>query len=244
MSRVTDPDPRGPRTAPGSATASESDAEPVIDLPDTPAGRIMRAARELLVRDYYSGLRMDALAFELGMSKKTLYAHFESKDAIVAAIFEATGQTIRRRVGAVLAQPQGRFLQQIGAVLTILGGYFGTLTPGFLQDLQRFAPELYRQIDALKERNILLLFGHVLQLGVSQGAVRDDLSVPLVVEIWLSIIKGVHDPAALARTGLTPRQAFDKALDLFLRGLLTTDGRRQLERSRRPPRRAPRRRTG
>ena len=137
----------------------------------------------------------------------------------------------------MLAQPQGRFLQQIGAVLTILGGYFGTLTPGFLQDLQRFAPELYRQIDALKERNILLLFGQVLQLGVSQGAVRDDLSVPLVVEIWLSIIKGVHDPAALARTGLTPRQAFDKALDLFLRGLLTTEGRRQLERSRRPPRR-------
>jgi AcrR family transcriptional regulator len=243
MSRVTAPDPRSPRAAPGP-TALESDAEPILDLPDTPAGRILRAARDILVRDYYSGLRMDALAFELGMSKKTLYAHFESKDAIVAAIFEATGQTIRRRVSALLEKPQARFLQQIGAVLTILGGYFGTMTPGFLQDLQRFAPELYRQLDALKERNIPLLFGQVLQLGVTQGAVRGDLEVPLVVEIWLHIIKGVHDPASLARTGLTPRQAFDKALDLFLRGLLTPQGRKQLDRSQRPRRRTPGRRAG
>lgn len=238
MSRVIAPDPPGSRAAASSAAALESDCDPVIDLPDSPSGRILRAARDLLLRDYYSGLRMDALAFELGMSKKTLYAHFESKDAIVAAIFEATGQTIRRRVSAVLSQPGGRFLRQLGAVLTILSGYFGTMTPGFLQDLQRFAPELYRQLDAIKERNIPLLFSQVLQIGVSQGAVRDDLLVPLVVEIWLQIIKGVHEPAALARTGLTPRQAFDKALDLFLRGLLTPQGRTQLERSQRPRRRS------
>jgi hypothetical protein len=38
--------------------------------------------------------------------------------------------------------------------------------------------------------------------------------------------KGVHEPASLARTNLTPKAAFDKALDLFFRGILTKDGRR------------------
>jgi AcrR family transcriptional regulator len=76
---------------------------PVVDLADDAAGRILRTAFELLIRDRYSGVTMDALAYALGMSKKTIYAHFASKDAIVAALIEAIGATIRRRIGEVIA---------------------------------------------------------------------------------------------------------------------------------------------
>ena len=34
----------------------------------------------------------------------------------------------------------------------------------------------------------------------------------------------IHDPAVLAQTGLTPRDAFDKSIELFFRGLLTDKG--------------------
>lgn len=167
---------------------------------------------------------MGDLAFALGMSKKTLYVHFASKDAIVAAIIEATGATIRRQVGALLAGPEG-FPAKLEGLLAVVAAQFGPLTPAFLQDLQRHAPHLYAEIDALKERNIRLLFVRLLQLGVDQGMVRPDLDPTFLAEYWLQIIKGVHDPAVLARTDLTPRAAFEKALDLFLTGILTPEGR-------------------
>src|SRR6185369_13261824 len=91
----------------------------------------------------------------------------------------------------------------------------------FLQDLQRFAPHLSREIDALKEQNVPLLFTRVLRMGIEQGLVRADLDLNFLTEYWLQVVKGIHDPAVLARTGLTPRQAFEKALDLLFRGLLT-----------------------
>jgi AcrR family transcriptional regulator len=199
---------------------------PVIDLPDAPASRILRTAFELMLRDRYSGLTMDALAFALGMSKKTLYVHFTSKDAIVAALIEATGATIRRRVGEVIAGP-GTFAQKLAALLAIVGSYFAAFGSGFLQDLQRFAPALYDEIDKLKERHIPSLFGRVLADGVEQGMVRDDIDINFLIEFWLQAIKGVHEPASLARSGLTPKAAFDKALNLFFRGILTTKGRAQ-----------------
>lgn len=197
---------------------------PPIDLDASPAGRILATARELLLRDRYSGLTMGGLAFALGMSKKTLYVHFASKDAIVSAIIEATGATIRRQVGALLAGPEG-FPAKLEGLLAIVAAQFGPLTPEFLQDLQRYAPHLYGEIDALKERNIRTLFARLLAIGVEQGMVRADIDPALMVEYWLQIIKGVHDPAVLARTDLTPRAAFEKAVDLFLTGILTPEGR-------------------
>jgi AcrR family transcriptional regulator len=195
-------------------------------LDDGAAGRILAAAREILFRERYSGLTMDGLAFALGMSKKTLYIHFPSKDAIVAAIIAATGATIRRQVEAVLAGPD-RFPGKLEGVLAIVAAQFGTMSPEFLSDLQRFAPHLNRAIDALKEHNIPFLFGRVLAVGAEQGMVRPDIDVTFLIEYWLQVIKGMHDPAVLARTGLAPRAAFEKALDLFFCGVLTPAGRAQ-----------------
>jgi AcrR family transcriptional regulator len=202
-------------------------SKPIIDLEDTTEGRILRTAHEILMRDYFSGLTMDGLAFALGMSKKTIYEHFRSKEAIGAALIEAIGATIRRRVGEIVAAPDMTFPQKLAGALSIVGSYFAQMSPGFLQDLQRFAPKLYNEIDGLKERNIPVLFGSILRFGVQEGMVRDNVDVAIITEFWVQTIKGVHEPASLARTNLTPKAAFDKALDLFFRGILTEKGRTQ-----------------
>lgn len=197
---------------------------PPIDLPDGPGGRILATARPLLMRDHYSGLTMDGLAFALGMSKKTIYAHFPSKDAIVSAIIAATGATVRRRVMDVLGSAEA-YPVKLEAVFSIIGSYFGTMTPAFVRDTERHAPQIFREIDAVKEQNIPLVFGRVLAMGVADGMVRDDIDVTFLTEYWLQVVKGIHDPALLARTGTTPQEAFEKALDLFFCGLLTPEGR-------------------
>lgn len=197
---------------------------PPIDLDDGPAGRIIAATRELLFRHRYSGLTMDDLAFALGMSKKTIYTHFSSKDAIIDAIITATGATIRRQVQAAMAGPEP-FPAKFEAVLGIIGVQFGPMGPDFLQDLHRHAPQVARQIDALKDKNIPIVFDLLLRDGMAQGMVRPDIDIPFVTAYWLEVIKGIHDPAVLARTGLTPRAAFDKGIELFFRGLLTEKGR-------------------
>lgn len=197
---------------------------PPIDLDEGVAGRILETARGLLFRDRYSGVTMDALAFALGMSKKTIYQHFPSKDAIVTAITVATGATIRRQVQEVMAGAEP-FPGKFEAVLGIIGVQFAPMDPNFLQDLQRHAPELYRQIDALKDSNIPIVFDMLLKQGIAQGMVAPEVDIPFVTAYWLQVIKGVHDPAVLTRTGLTPREAFDKSIDLFFRGLLTEKGR-------------------
>jgi AcrR family transcriptional regulator len=206
-----------------------------FDVDDGPAGRILRSARDMLATVHYSGLTMDALAHELGMSKKTLYAHFASKDAIVAAIIEATGRTIRRESDAILNDPSLSFTQRLRGVLSVVGAQLGVVTPTFLRDIQRFAPDLHRRIDELRAHNIPIVFGRILQLGVAEGMLRPDLDVTFAVEFWLQAMNGLLQTQALARTDLTPRATFERAVDIFFLGLLSAEGRRDYRRHHQSP---------
>jgi AcrR family transcriptional regulator len=199
---------------------------PPVDFDEGPSGAILAAAREILLREHYSGLTMDRLALALGMSKKTLYVHFPSKDAMVSAIFAATGISIRRQVTDIL-DGSGRFPEKLERLLRVVANHVGAMSPAFLQDLDRFAPQLHGEIQAIKERNIPTVFSRVLSLGIEQGMIRGDIDVTFLAEYWLQVARGVHDPSMLARTGLTPREALEKALDLFFIGVFTPAARKK-----------------
>src|SRR5215211_1250489 len=64
--------------------------------------RILRQARVDFFSHGYSSFTMEALAAELGMSKKTIYVHFAGKDEIVAAIIDHVAAEIRADADALL----------------------------------------------------------------------------------------------------------------------------------------------
>lgn len=59
--------------------------------------RILAAAYGLLYREGFARVSVDAIAAAAGLTKRTLYYHFESKDALVAAVLEAQhGRALER----------------------------------------------------------------------------------------------------------------------------------------------------
>ena len=62
--------------------------------------RILATARRQLFTLGYQALTMDALAAELGVSKKTLYVHFAAKEQLVDAVIDPADT--RREIAAAL----------------------------------------------------------------------------------------------------------------------------------------------
>lgn len=206
-----------------------------FDADDSPAGRILRVARDQLYTFGYNALTMDALAHELGMSKKTLYVHFGSKDEIVAAVIDLVGQTIRRQIEPVFGEEGLSFACRLHKIMEIVGAQFGASRPTLGRELERFAPKLYEKLDGLRRKNIPLVIGRILRVGVAEGMVRKDLDVDFAVEFWLQAVNGLVHPATLARIGLTAREAFEKGLRLFVGALLTDAGRVEFAKQVRKP---------
>ncbi len=91
--------------------------------------RILAAASELFYREGIRGVGVDAVVRESGVAKMTLYAHFRSKDELVAACLERQGEACRARFGRVLAASPETARGKLDAFFGALAEWFAE--PGF-----------------------------------------------------------------------------------------------------------------
>lgn len=191
--------------------------------------RILSVAKERLFAEGYNALTMDLLAHELGMSKKTLYVHFPSKDAIVERVLDSMFALLRTRMETALSDAKLSFPERLVGVVEVAGSTLSRVSPLTLRELQRFAPAIYQKIEDMRQKNIPYIFGRLIRDGIAAGKVRADIDPAFAAEFWLHAIRGLLHPATLERTQLTLRQTLEKALNLFFCGLLTPAGRKEYE---------------
>ena len=194
-----------------------------------PAQRIIAAARAHLFTYGYSALTMDELAAELGMSKKTLYVHFPSKDALVEAILLQFVGEVRTSADALFSDQSLSFTAKLHRFSEAMVQRFSRIGPHLLRDLQRSAPKIYRKIEEFRHHNIPHIFGQILRQGQAAGMVRADLDPKLAIEFWRPAIQNLMHPDTLVRLQLRPDQVFTQAITLFFGGLLTPAGRKEHE---------------
>ncbi len=196
---------------------------------DPAVARILRQAREHFFAHGYCACTMDDLAVELGMSKKTLYVHFRSKEEIMRAVIAQLGREVRADADALLANRQLGFAEKLRGFAEGMVQRLAQLNPRTLRDLQRFAPELHDLLVEMRQKNIPYIFGCFIEEGKLAGKVRDDVDTAFAVEFFLQAMQGLIQPATLDRLGLAPRELLPRTIDLFFSGLLTPAGRKEHE---------------
>ncbi len=84
--------------------------------------RIISAASKLFYAEGIGRVSVDAVAEKAGVTKRTLYYHFESKDELVAAYLEARDQPNLAQMAAWFAEADGDLADKVGAIFTALAG--------------------------------------------------------------------------------------------------------------------------
>jgi AcrR family transcriptional regulator len=172
---------------------------------------------------------MDELAAELGMSKKTLYVHFDGKEALMRAVIEDLGREIRASADELFANRQLNFAEKLRGFAEGMIERLGRLNPRTMRDLQRFAPELHQLMAEMREKNIPYVFGRFIEEGQRAGMVRPEVDTAFAVQFFLQAMHGLIQPATMERLNLTPRELLPRAIELLFGGLLTTAGRKEHE---------------
>lgn len=123
------------------------DAVSTCKSPSKKAEQVLDAARRLFVERGFGATNMDALATAAGVSKATIYAHYDSKESLFAATArrECRRAVARMAIGADLAEHRSLHtaLTHIGRAFldTLLSPEIGGLTRMVIAESTRF-PEL------------------------------------------------------------------------------------------------------
>jgi len=202
---------------------------PAAPLSVPAVARIVRQAREHLFVHGYCGCTMDDLATELGMSKKTLYAHFPGKDAIMRAVLEQLGAEIRAEADALFANRTLTFAEKLRGFAEGMFERLARLNPRMPRELQRYAPSLHQLLVDIRQRNIPYVFGRFIEEGQLAGKVRANVDAAFAVEFFLAAMQNLLQSGATERLKLAPRDLIPRAIDLLFDGLLTPAGRKEHE---------------
>ncbi len=191
--------------------------------------RLLDEARERFFRFGFSRVTMDEVAADAGVSKKTYYRYFPSKEALVRAAFTEFRQDIQDEAGAILDAPELNFSTKLSRMLAFVAKRVAGVTPAALADLRRGAPSVWRENEEFRRRMIRDRLGARLREGMRKGCIRRDLeSFELVLVIYVQTIEWVLTPELLERLGLTYGQALSTLTKVTMGGLLTDKGRAEL----------------
>jgi AcrR family transcriptional regulator len=189
--------------------------------------RIVAGARRHFFAHGFRGVTVDELAAELGMSKKTLYAHFRSKPAIVEAALLDKFHDLESELERSSLEHKSDFVASLHALLACVFRHTEEIQPPFLRDIRRDAPELFQLVESRRGTLIQRYFGKLFTAGRRAGMIRKDVPTTLLVEILLAAIRAVMTPQKMAELGLTPKTGFSAIISVILDGILTPTGRAQ-----------------
>lgn len=188
------------------------DTTPPADLDPRVArsrAKILDAATQLLVESGARGVTVDAVAARSGVSKATLYRHWDSRDALLVDVLR---YNLPELPGVDLS---AGFEAAFAAVVTALGEQacdpeWQRILPALFA-LKHQTAEIEKLAEAEREEQEEIL-ETVLQLGIDEGRLPPDLEIDLVVHQLVGPVLF----AAMVEGGDLPRRVAAAVSDDFL----------------------------
>lgn len=189
--------------------------------------RIVEAAQELFFKAGFVRVRADDIAAKLGISKATLYKEFAGKEEILRAVVGRTVATMAAPIEAVVRDESRDFIEKtiglmgfVKSAITLMGGPLG-------QDIEKYAPEIWKEIDEFRRKMILANFKILIEAGVREGVLREDTDRDIVVLLWVTLVQSLLRPEMVLRLPYSADTVFEIMIKIIFEGLLTDKGRRR-----------------
>jgi len=187
--------------------------------------RIITESRRHFLAHGFRSVTMDDLARELAMSKKTLYACFQSKTALVEAVIHDKFHSIDADLGRIASDASSNCLDALHRLLSCVQGHAEEIRPPFVRDIRREAPDLFTVVESRRRDVIQRHFGKVFLEGRRAGLLRRDIPPKLAIEILLGAVHAIMNPPKMEELGLTPKSGFSAIIIVVLEGLTTEKAR-------------------
>ena len=186
---------------------------------------IIKTAGEMFFRLGIRSVSIDDICHELGISKKTFYVYFESKDELVAQLLHANVSYICGKMEELLQLRDFRKLVSVFLKLQEAEKNDVRRVPQLVFDLQKYYPRQFAdfQQEVFEAQKKYLM--KYLEQGLEQGYVRENLNVELAAVLFAKIHNdAIRDIEEIEAHGHNMHKLGNTAMDIFVRGVLSEEG--------------------
>ena len=194
-------------------------------MSEDPRTHIIKTAGEMFFRLGIRSVSIDDICRELGMSKKTFYVYFESKDELVAQMLQSNLAYIAGKMEELLQMKDfrklvGKFVKRQEAEKNDV-----RRVPQLVHDLKKYYPRQFAefQTECFKTQKEYIMA--YLEQGQQEGLVRANLNIELTAVLFAKIHSdAINDFEIIEGHGHNMHQLGHTAMDIFVRGVLSEEG--------------------
>jgi len=163
--------------------------------------RILQACQELArVKGFYN-MNMDELARQAGVSKRTIYRYFRSKEEIIEASLDAFTAEMARKIETILEKdlPAPEMIAAIMNNLITHGQFI--INPAVLNDLRVHYPQLWKKIDSFRLEKARGAITRYTQQ--SNNPSLQEIDPRIITAVILASVQAVLNPDFILENNLT-----------------------------------------
>ncbi len=198
-----------------------------IHLPLDMREEILHKATELFLNLGFKSVTMDDLAQEMGISKKTIYSHFENKTKLVEESTLDLFWFISNGIDEIVAL-QKNPIEELYEIKKFVMLHLKDEKSSPQYQLQKYYPKIY---GTLRKKQFDVMQDCVLdniKRGIDIGIYRNNLNIEFVSRIYFSGAISIKDNDLFPIGVFSNTQLEDDFLEYHLRGIVTPEGRKKL----------------
>lgn len=186
---------------------------------------IVKIAGDMFFRLGVRSVSIDDICREMGISKKTFYVYFESKDELVAQILQANLDYMSNKAETLLKKDD--FRSWVTGFIKRQRDEKNDVrrVPQLVYDLQKYYPRQFEEFQNNafnKEKTHIRRF---LERGIEEGLVRANLDVEYTSTLFAKIHNdSIRDLEMMESHGMNMVKLSHVAMDVFVRGVLSDEG--------------------
>jgi hypothetical protein len=189
--------------------------------------KILEKATDMFLNLGFKSVTMDDLAHEIGISKKTIYTHYDNKTELVEESTDYLFSTISRGIDYICALHKNP-IEELYEIKKFVMLHLKDEKSSPQYQLQKYYPKIY---DRMRGKQYEVMQDCVVEnitRGIELGIYRDNLNVDFVSRIYFSGVTSIKDHYLFPVDRFPQSILMDDYLEYHLRGIVTPKGRKIL----------------
>lgn len=188
---------------------------------------ILHKATDLFLNLGFKSVTMDDLAHEMGISKKTIYSHFENKTQLVEECTLNLFCSISQGIDHICSLGKNP-IEELYEIKKFVMVHLKDERSSPQYQLQKYYPQIHNTLRSKQFEVMRSCIIENLIKGIKQGIYRENLNIEFVSRIYFAGVTSIKDNTLFPAEKFPVTDLMDDYLEYHLRGIVTPIGRQIL----------------
>lgn len=185
--------------------------------------KILLGATDLFLNYGFKSVTMDDIASALGVSKKTIYHHFDNKTKLVEATTLNLFESISCGIDHICSLEKNP-IEEIYSIKQFIMEHLKDKKSSPQYQLQKYYPKIFNTLKSKQFEIMQTCVTDNLNRGIELGLYRDSINVDFIARIYFNTMVAIKDKDLFPLKKFSMNMLMSNYLEYHLRGICTPKG--------------------